>query len=194
MRPRHVLLTTLVLAFTALPTTGAHGATRVVHWSPFAGDGSLRSGLVATPRFNGDCWTGSFVLHGGFRCMTGHRIYDPCFEDPLRDGVVCVADPFARGVIRLRVTGDLSDDGSARPGTVWAVRLRSGARCTFLAGGATNVDGGGRRLNFFCRRSSVVLWGNPRRTTRTWTIRASRGNHPEAERRVAIRTAFIGAS
>ena len=193
---RHVLrISVAILAFAAsiAAPSAAVAATRVIHWSPFSGDGSLRSGLSATPRFGGDCWTGSFVLHHGYRCMSGNRIYDPCFSDPNRDDVVvCVENPFVRGVVRLRVSGALDDVYSARPGSVWAVRLASGTRCAFLAGGATNADGAGRRLNYYCRRSNLVLWGSPRRQGSTWRIRASHGNNPGLEHLVAISAAYIG--
>jgi hypothetical protein len=171
----------------------ADAKTRVVHWSPFAADRALRSGLIATPKFGGDCWTGSFVLHAGFRCMAGNFIYDPCFTDPTRDdAVLCVGDPFTRHVIRLRVSGTMSDSYSAKPGIVWAVRLANGLRCTFYAGGATNVDGAGRRLNYGCANSGSVLWGNPIRKGQTWHIRLSHSTALGRERLAAITTAYIG--
>src|SRR4051794_28649382 len=95
------------------PVPLATAKTRVVRWSPFNAVGGLRSGLVATPKFGGDCWTGSFVLHGGYRCAAGHYLYDPCFSDPTRDdAVLCVGDPFTRHVIRLRVSDRMDNDGS----------------------------------------------------------------------------------
>jgi hypothetical protein len=173
----------------------AEAKTRVVHWSPFASDGTLRSGLVATPRYGGDCWTGSFVLRRGFRCAAASFIYDPCFTDPTRDdAVLCVRDPFTRHVIRLRVSGDLNNTYSAKPGIVWAVRLASGLRCTLFAGGATNVDAGGRRLNYGCRNSDSVLWGNPIRKSSTWHVRLTHSAESGPEQLVAIRTAYIGSN
>jgi hypothetical protein len=173
--------------------TPAEAATRVIHWSPTTDTGALRAGLVATPKFGGDCWTGSFVLHRGYRCLAGNSLYDPCFTDPTRDGaVVCAGSPFQRNVVRLRVSGRMRNSDSARIGVVWAVRLARGLKCIFFAGGATNADRAGRRLNFGCRKSSSVLWGNPIRTGPTWHIRLTTSSQPGPERLVAIRTAYIG--
>src|SRR3954454_10502027 len=102
----------LLVVFGALATP-ASGATRVVRWSPFV-DGALRSGRVATPAFGGDCFTGSFAVHNAYRCIDGHFLRDPCFADPSRDDpVLCVRDRFSRGVVRLRISGNLDRSGSA---------------------------------------------------------------------------------
>ena len=184
-----------LVATTLLWTAAAPAAasTHVVHWSPFAADGALRPGLVATPAFGGDCYIGSFAVHGAYRCIDGHFLRDPCFADPGRDdAVVCVGGPFGHGVIRLRVSGDLDRSGSAPAGLVWAVRLASGQRCVLFAGGATSVDAGGRRANYGCSSSQTVLWGSPRRGPGTWRIRSSSSFTPGPERLVANRTAYIG--
>ena len=184
----------LVILFAFLASaSSALGRTTVVHWSPFTSDGSLRSGLVATPKYHGDCWTGSFVLHRGYRCMTGNRIYDPCFGDPNRDdAVVCAQDPFARGVIRLRVSGDFSDIGSAPAGTPWALRLRSGEKCSLQAGGTHEIDPQDRAANYYCRRSNVVLWGLPSKGP-TRHIYMSHSYLPGPETVATIRTVYIGS-
>jgi hypothetical protein len=80
---------------------------------------------------------------------------------------------------------------------VWALRLASGLKLSFLAGGASNADAAGRRLNYVCCRSRAVLWGNPIRRGSTWHIRLTRSSNPFVdrpgpERLVAIRTAYIG--
>ena len=51
-----------------------------------------------------------------------------------------------------------------------AVRLASGQRCTFFAGGATSADPAGRRANYGCSGRRTVLWGNPQRGPGTWRI------------------------
>jgi hypothetical protein len=181
----------LLVVFGALATP-ASGATRVVTWSPFV-EGALRPGLVATPAFGGDCFTGSFAVHNAYRCIDGHFLRDPCFADPMRDdAVLCVGNPFARGVVRLRVSGDLDRSGSAPASLVWALRLASGQRCTFFAGGATSGDAAGRRANYGCSGRQTVLWGNPIRRGATWRIRLSHSFTPGPERLAAIRTAYIG--
>ena len=190
------LIAVLGLAFAAAP---CQARTRVVHWSPFSDTRvALRPGLIATPKYGGDCWTGSFVVHGAHRCMAGNYIYDPCFADPTyEDTVVCARDPFSMHVIRLR-TDRVSGSHSARRGAVWAIRLASGLKCSFLQG-ASNVDNAGRRLNYACYGSRAVLWGNPIRQGPTWHIRLTRAaadpfsQRPGPERLVAIRTAYIGS-
>ena len=184
-----VLATLVVFGTMAAP---ASGATHVVRWSPFVGD-ALRPGLVATPAFGGDCFTGSFAVHNAYRCLDGHFLRDPCFADPARDdAVLCVRDPFSRGVVRLRVSGNLDRSGSAPSSLVWAVRLANGQRCTFSAGGATSADAAGRRANYGCSGRRTILWGNPIRRGPTWRIRLSHSFTPGRERLAAIRTAYIG--
>jgi hypothetical protein len=123
---RLVAVAALLTAGLALRPAATLAATntRVVQWSPFAADGGLRSGLIATPKYGGGCWTGSVVLHRGYRCVAGNRIYDPCFSDPTPDDVVvCVPELFASHVVRLRVSGDMNNNYSARPG--WLGRCGS---------------------------------------------------------------------
>jgi len=178
-----------------LVATPAQARTRVVHWSPFSSDGSLREGLSATPAFGGDCFTGSFAVHAAYRCIQGNLLRDPCFADVNRDdAVLCVASPFSRGAVRLRVSGSLNNSYSARSGQIWALRLAGGQRCTLFAGGATSVDAGGRRANYGCRgRRRTILWGSPIRRRATWRIRLSHSFTPGPQRLAAIRTAYIGA-
>ena len=184
------VLATLVL-FGAMAAP-ASGATHVIRWSPFV-DGTLRPGLAAPPAFGGDCFTGSFAVHSAYRCADGNFLRDPCFADPTRDdAVLCVRDPFSRGVLRLRVNVDLDRSGSAPLSLVWAVRLASGQRCTFFAGGATSADSAGRRANYGGSGRQTILWGNPIRRGRTWRIRVSHSFTPGPERLAAIRTAYIG--
>ena len=184
-----LLATVLVLGVMATP---ASAATHVVRWSPFI-DGALRPGLVATPAFGGDCFTGSFAVHNAYRCADGNFLRDPCFADPARDdAVLCVRDPFSRDVVRLRVSGNLNRSGSAPATLVWAVRLASGQRCSFFAGGATSADAAGRRANYGCSGRQTILWGNPIRSGRTWRIRLSHSFAPGPERLAAIQTAYIG--
>lgn len=184
-----VLATLLLFGAMAAP---AAAATQVIRWSPFV-DGALRPGLVATPAFGGDCFTGSFAVHRAYRCIDGNFLRDPCFADPTREHtVLCVRDPFSRGVVRLRVSGDLDRSGSAPASVVWAIRLANGQRCTFFAGGATSADPAGRRANYGCSGRQTILWGNPIRRGRTWRIRLSHSFTPGPERLAAIRTAYIG--
>lgn len=195
------LLASSVVALLGITFAAAtsQAQTRVVRWSPFADGGALLDSLIATPKYGGDCWTGSSVVHGAFRCSAGHLIYDPCFADPgHEDTVVYARDPFSTHVIRLRADR-MNGSYSARRGAVWAVRLASSVKCTFLQG-ASNVDKAGRRLNYGCSDPRTVLWGNPIRRGATWHIRMSSTagdpytEPPERERLVAISAAYIGSA
>jgi hypothetical protein len=88
--------------------------------------------------------------------------------------------------------GHLNRSGSAPRTLVWAVRLASGQRCTFFAGGATSADAAGRRANYGCSGRQTILWGNPIRRSRTWWIRLSHSFTPRPEGPAAIRTAYVG--
>ena len=90
------------------------------------------------------------------------------------------------------MSGHLDRPGSAPRTLVWAVRLASGQRCSFFAGGATGADGAGRPAHYGCSGGQTILWGNPIRTGRTWRIRLSHSFAPGPERLAAIQTAYIG--
>ena len=146
-----------------------------------------RQNLAAIAGQAPSCCIAAIAAPRGTSCTT------PALSDPTRDdAVLCVGSPFEHRVIRLRVSGRMNRSFSARIGVVWAVRLANGLECTFFAGGATNADREGRRLNYGCRNSSSVLWGNPIRQGRTWHIRLTHSSQPGPERLVVIRTAFIG--
>jgi hypothetical protein len=192
-RATRTLAVVLLAAGFGAGTPPAEAKTTVIRWSPFDADGTLRAGLAATPAFGGDCFTGSFVVNGAYRCIAGHLLRDPCFPDPtVTTRVLCVRDPFTRGVVRLRVTGHLDNGFNTGPGVAWALRLAGGQRCSAFAGGATSADSAGRRANYACSGRMTVLWGNPIRRSGTWRIRLSHSFTPGPERLVAIRTAYIG--
>jgi hypothetical protein len=201
MRRNVIAISVIAVLGFMIAAAPSQARTSVVYWSPFSATSmALRAGLIATPKYGGDCWTGSFVVHAAHRCAAGNYIYDPCFEDAAyEDTVVCARDPFSTHVIRLR-TDRMRGSYSARAGTVWAIRLASGLKCSFLAGGASNADAAGRRLNYACYGSRAVLWGNPIRRPPTWRIRLTSStadpfiNRPGPERLVAISTAYIGTA
>jgi len=160
--------------------------------APFVG-GALRPGLVATPAFGGDCFTGSFAVHDAYRCIDGNVLRDPCFADPTRDdAVLWVRDPFSRGVVRLRVSGNLDRSGSAPSSLVGRCGWRTASGALSSPGGATSADSAGRRANYGWSGRQTILWGNPIRRGPTWRIRLSHSFTPSRERLAAIRTAYIG--
>jgi hypothetical protein len=189
------LLAAIAATLIAAPAAGADAATLAVTYSPFAADGTLSPGLRATPAFGGTCDTGSFVVSGEavFRCFAADVIRDPCFADVAgstseRAVVVCVASPWAKDVVRLRVRGPLNAQGGAPSGgPPWALQLASGRRCTFLEGATTTV--GGRRMNYGCGAGRVLL-GTPDRSGPTWRIRQATSPGGAHLRKVAIATAW----
>lgn len=173
----------------------AGAATRVGGYSPFNAEGALRAGLRVTPAFGGACTTGSFVLSDdlAYRCFIGSVIRDPCFLDEVqgnseRSVVVCAESPWARDVVRLRVTGALKSSYGARPGGApWAVRLASGRRCVAVTGATALVRG--RRLSYTCQGGRWLL-GSPNRDTSRWNIQQVSGPTDRRPRRVVIARAW----
>lgn len=174
----------------------AAARTAVATFSPFAGDGTLRGGLRATPEYGGSCASGSFMVSGAdvFRCFAGNAIRDPCYVDDLagnddRSVVVCVATPWDRSVVRLRISGDLDSAFGARANAPpWALRLSSGTRCVFLEGATTVVRG--QRLNYGCGNGRWLI-GTPDRGRPTWRIRQVRGPTDSEPRRVSVAAAYF---
>jgi hypothetical protein len=183
-----------VVALSLVAVAPAVARTAELRYTPFAADGSLRDGLHATPAFGGGCSTGSFLVAGPgvFRCVQASFIHDPCYLDAgatnaVRSVVVCVATPWSRSVLRLRVRGPLDSRFGASPdGPPWALRLASGRRCV-LVGGATTVVAG-RRMNYACGRR--YLFGSPDRTQPTWRIRQALTPGGAGLRTVAIAAAW----
>jgi hypothetical protein len=198
MRNRALLTAIATAASVAVAVAGAFAATRRterVQWSPFTGENALRPTLRLAVAHDGDCWTGSFVVHRAYRCISGNQIRDPCFSDAASTSddptVLCVYSPFERIAVRLHVTGSMSRAHSAKPGGLpWALRLYSGRRCVFIQGATTVVRGG--RANYFCG-GNVILFGSPNRSRRLWRIWQGRGYAGAGGlRRVAIRSAYYG--
>lgn len=191
----------LVLAIAA----SASARTRVVTYSPFAADGSVRPGLNIAPR-QGTCWTTPEAPVAGlaYRCMGGNFIYDPCFRppgglDPRAPSVVCASSPWARTVIRLHLRSRPHFKATSSPNRrlPWAMTLASGDRCVFVEG-ASAVDRAGRRFNYACtrgRRATWWLFGVVDRSRPVWRIRGGRPTSPagpyrRTERWLDVRTAW----
>lgn len=184
----------LALLLAGIPAA-ARAATRIITYSPFGPDGALRPGLTATAAFGGTCDTESFVVSGTgvLRCFAKTTIYDPCYRDAARTTmgrmvVVCVPDPWATAIVRLRATQAPGAQDGVRPaGLPWALTLASGRRCTFAPGARATVAG--RRLNYVCGRRRV-LFGSPDRTSATWRIRQATSPGGAGLRKVAIAAAW----
>lgn len=191
--PSGIAAALTVSVLLALPGL-AGAATQRARYSPFAPDGSLRSGLNVVAR-EGECFFTSLKVASAYRCVTGNLLRDPCYADPRVDPaagspvVVCVGSPWDRTVVRIALSDDLPRPEpsplSAPP--IWAIELESGARCVFISG-ATNVVRG-FRLNYGCTNGGV-LFGSPRTATSTWRIRYARNGDGRGMKLVAIRRAW----
>ena len=87
----------------------------------------------------GNCWTRSIAADraGAWRCEIGNEIHDPCFQvPPLRDGVVCGADPFGKSGFIMKLTKPLPRQ-KAPPAAwpqAWILQLADGSICEPFTG------------------------------------------------------------
>src|SRR4051812_11815481 len=99
-RASFAVVVVALAALLAIPS--AEARTKVVHYTPFASDGTIKHQLHAIHR-SGDCSSSSFVdpaRKDAWRCFTGSFIRDPCFESPVFDDeVACVAAPWGHRAI-----------------------------------------------------------------------------------------------
>jgi hypothetical protein len=180
-----IALTVLVLA-AAAPDSEAR--TRVIRYTPFDSAGEPKRGLRAVRR-SGTCRFSSLLAlrEDAWRCRTGRRRRDPCFDNPVfEDAVGCVRAPWSRTVVLIDTPLD-DTDRVERTGTrPWAIRLRR-RRCLFVRSRRVVRR---RRLNYRCGRRGPYLFGVPNRRRATWTIRVARKRDGRRMRRVRIRTAW----
>jgi len=178
------------LAVTGRTASPAHARpdetrTEVRLFTPFILSASLagvQRGLTVTDRVSGTCWTGSLADGGrpdAWRCMSGNRIYDPCFQgfERIADAqtnqlvVACAPSPWAGTVVVLTPDEPLPAGERTPPapleGMPWALELANGVRCVF-ATGATAVIAG-LRLNYSCPDGAWVI-GDVDRSADAWQV------------------------
>jgi hypothetical protein len=196
---RRLLAITAILALTcaAVASSAVASPTRVHVYSPLDPDGTLRDGLsVNQGRTTADCWIGSSVVKGAYRCFEGNLIHDPCYlddRDPEFPSVLCVESPWSRAAVRLDVVDELPEPGKGSSQTPWALELASGLRSTFMQGATGTL--GRFRLNYACskprgHRALRFLFGTPSKHRAAWTIRQARDSSGRGLRRVIVRTAW----
>ena len=108
---------------------------------------------------SGECWTDSIAAptkQGAWRCKSGDKIYDPCFET-IEGRVVCGANPDNPNVgFELTLTKPLpkplvvktNDDNS-----IWRVLLTNAVFCYKETGTTTMIDG--VVYSFMCGRDEL---------------------------------------
>jgi hypothetical protein len=195
------------LAVAVLAGCGGHRlVTHVVSGvTPFTAEGKLRPGLHVVRTAFGACGPGSDVLPNDvYRCGSQNVGYDPCWRDyrSTTAVVVCLLEPWSRGVFRLRLAADParsrgSPDLNAEP---WGIELVSGALCIALQGAHDTVTGKGSSpaIDYGCENKLSLVRGI-NRAEPLWTIRAARhvshGRFPfKIVGRIAIRTAWFGGN
>lgn len=184
----------LVAAVTFLVGAGvASGAahTQVIVYETFDASGTPTIAVAQT--IKGSCFSGSSAARrrDAWRCMSGNRIYDPCFSAHQVNFVLC---PIGAPAVKIKLTKPLPGKFANRrkastSGLPWALRLTSGATCRFLNGATSLVDH--RRADYACGTSKNLLWGSPIRSTEPWTIFSAPFTTKRLTSKVAIKTAWF---
>ena len=173
--------------------------------TPFTADGHLRRGLQVAREARGSCEPGSDSLPNNvYRCFFGNTVADPCWRDwrASDPAVVCLEEPWARTVIRLRLTAppEPSSGHSDLRTEPWGITLRSGARCLASQGAHDTLTGKGGApvIDYDCSKTLALVRGI-NRSGATWTIRAARFTHQLSHPYTligpaAIQTAWYGGN
>lgn len=164
------VLTVLIGTVGVTAAAAARGGTTTSNVRPVTASGLLKPTYhVTATRRHASCSThGSEIVRGADRCFAGNFVLDPCWVGTNSRGAYiaeyCLSAPWSHSVLRLK---------GARPHTIghgrglWALRLRSGARCGFVTGATFAYHG--KRANFGCRHNRWLV-GRPDRSRPTWTI------------------------
>lgn len=141
---------------------------------PFTAAGSL--GLRISARVHGRC-VGASVSDSGrpdaWRCMSGNRIYDPCFEgfEQSTAVVACLESPRASAAVVLTPTGgvprQVANKGSPLASPPWSLSLGNGASCALLTGATFGLAG--VRINYGCTNGGYLI-GDVDRSQPQWRV------------------------
>jgi hypothetical protein len=175
------------LALAAAPSAAAR--TRVISFTPFTKDGAVKR-KIRTVKRSGTCrFDSRLVLRDdAWRCRTGRRRRDPCFDNPvIEDQVVCVKAPWSRSGALIDTPLDDSDRAFKSGRRPWAVKVGR-RRCLFKPGSKRKVHG--KRLDYTCGRRGPFLFGLPNRHRATWTIRIAETRRGKGLKRAKIRVAW----
>ena len=181
------LVAVAALMLAAAPAATAR--TRVVRYTPFSADGSIKPRLATVSR-SGSCRLDSrFVLReDAWRCRTGAVRRDPCFDNPVvEDQVVCVKAPWSRRVVVIDTPLDDTDRAYRTSSRPWALKVGR-HRCLVKPGSRRRARG--HRLTYSCGRGGPFLFGRPNRRRRTWRILIAKTRAGEGLRRAKIRVAW----
>lgn len=212
MFPRQLVASAVlaIVAVIAAPATVGHaqssahaGAARttVAQLSPVTGNGKLKPGYSVTHNFSfASCEAGSEATGNTYRCFAGksnhslNRVLDPCWVEGNKHYVVCVASPWSFNVTELTVSKGYDNTGrsTTHAKLPWGVQLTNGVQCGFLQGAGSTIHG--KRVNYGCTHSKVVLYGAVNTSKRTWSIRkaTSHGGGFTAHGRAKLAIVWFG--
>ena len=152
------------------------GPTQVRLFAPFA-PLEVSKAVHVTARQNGQCFAASVASQGrsdAWRCSSGNRILDPCYEG-LEHGktvVVCPDSPWSTDAIVLALatapSRDQRNKGDLLTSPPWALELAGGTRCQFLTGATAVVAG--MRVNYGCSGRGGNVIGDIDRTQPRWRV------------------------
>ncbi len=141
---------------------------------PFTARGSL--GLDIITRVTGRCFAASVADSGradAWRCMSGNRIYDPCFEgfEQRTTIVACLESPRASAAVVLTPTGgvphQMANKGYPLASPPWSLSLENGASCGLLTGATFGFAG--MRINYGCTDGGYLI-GDVDRSLPQWRV------------------------
>lgn len=194
-------LAALVVSLLAAPGASAaqrrSAATVQVNVRPLDGSGHVRPGYeIAATLTGANCWTGSDVVPGAYRCILGHIILDPCWPrfDARGDyhGSFCLRTPWRHSgiIIRGRHTPQRHERGRG----VWAVHTTDGYGCVASPGANSRFHG--QFLFWRCDYGRRWLLVNIDKSTAQWhaTEVVVTGRNIHDAHRVGITKAWYGVS
>lgn len=150
--------------------SAAPSRTLVITYLPWAGAGTLASGISATATQSGSCFTTSSATtaSGAYRCIVGNSLYDPCFADASAGEVACPNPANPDSVVVIKLTAALPAPATApgSPVIPWLLVLANGQHCETITG--TGGVLGGKNEVYGCPDGGV--YGQPSRSAATWTV------------------------
>jgi hypothetical protein len=154
------------------PAPAQAAGTQVITYAPWAGAGTLASGISAAATQNGSCFTTSSATTapGAYRCTVGNSLYDPCFADASSGAgeVACPNPANPDSVVVIKLTASLPAPATSAGSTIfpWLLVLANGQNCQTITGTGSSL--GGKNEVYGCTGGGV--YGQPDRSTATWTV------------------------
>jgi len=176
----------------ALPSAPVRTELHV--FTPWAGSIPAR-GVTIDKTVKGSCTHGSEVetRFDAWHCFVGRRAYDPCFANTRSEvgaHVLCMTSPWedatAIALTKHLPLGLANPQGNPERFPPWAMITTTHQECELVTKSLGRI--GGRRINYACAGSGVLL-GLPTRA-RTWTAAYAATVTATTYHRVALRSVF----